>query len=90
MPGIGTILAAQAGRNKVLIVGPGTKVRFSVLDVYDLGKQIGEMGLQVAVVEVHDTEEDNVEFPECVASIRGTMLQFFDNQEDAIHWLESS
>ncbi len=26
---------AQAGRDKVLIVGPGTKVRLSVLDVYD-------------------------------------------------------
>jgi hypothetical protein len=47
------------------------------------------VGLQVAVVEIHDTEEENVEFLECVASIRGTMLQFFDNQEEATHSLES-
>ncbi len=81
---------AQAGRDKVMIVGPRTKVRLSVLDVFDLGEQIAEMGLQVAVVETHDTEEENIEFLECVASTRGTMLHFFDNQEEAIHWLESS
>ena len=77
----------EAGCRKVLILGPRTKVRLSVLDIFDLGQEIAKFGLRIAVVELHDASNENVEFLENAATNRGGPIQFFDNEQDAKDWL---
>ena len=77
----------KAGCRKVLILGPKTKVRLSVLDILELGSQIADMGVEIAVVESHDASDENVEFLENVAWNRGGLIQFFDTQTEAKEWL---
>ena len=77
----------EVGCQKVLILGPRTKVRLSMLDIYKLGKEIAKMGLQIAVVELHDAPIRKVKFLESVASNRGVPIQFFDNEQYAKDWL---
>lgn len=80
----------KAGCRRVLIQGPRTRVRLSVADIYELGKQIAELGLLIAVVESHDVANENVEFLETVVSNRGAPIQFFDTTEAAEYWLGSA
>jgi len=78
----------EDGLQKVLIVGPRTEVRLSVMDVYNLGKEIAELGiLQIAVVESHDAASEDVTLLEDVASNRGALFQFFGTREAAEQWL---
>ena len=77
----------EAGCRKVLILGPRTKVRLSVSDIFDLGKEIAKLGLRIAVVELHDASNEDVEFLEHVAMNRGGPIQFFGNEQDAKVWL---
>ncbi len=77
----------EAGCRKVLILGPRTKVRLSVSDIFDLGKEIAKLGLRIAVVELHDASNEDVELLENVAMNRGGPIQFFDNEQDAKDWL---
>jgi hypothetical protein len=78
----------EAGCRKVLILGPRTKVRLSVLDIYNLGQEIAKLGLRIAVVELHDASKENVRFLENVVANRGGPFQFFDDEQDAKDWLE--
>lgn len=80
----------EARCGKVLLVGSGTHVNLSTLDLYDLGEQIAGLHLQIAIVESHDASEDDETFLETVVFNRGGPLQFFGNREDAKDWLRSS
>ncbi|MCZ6898348.1 MAG: hypothetical protein O7D95_06565 [Betaproteobacteria bacterium] len=80
----------EAGCRKVLILGHRTKVRLSTQEIFELGKEIAKLSLQIAVVELHDASKENVEFLENVVVNRGVPIQFFDNEQDAKDWLEVS
>jgi hypothetical protein len=77
----------EASCRKVLLLGPRTKVRLSTLDIYKLGKEIAKLGLQIAVVELHDAPIGKVKFLENVVMNRGVPIQFFDNEQNAKDWL---
>jgi len=77
----------EAGCRKVLILGPRTKIRLSVQNIFDLGQEIAKLGLRIAVVESHDAQEENVKFLEDVVTNRGGSIQFFDNEQHAKDWL---
>jgi len=77
----------EASCQKVLILGQRTKVRLSTLDIYSFGKEIAKLGLQIAVVEVHDASKENEKFLESVVASRGSSIQFFDNEQNAKSWL---
>ena len=77
----------EAGCQKVLILGPRTTVRLSVFEISALGSKIAKMGVQIAVVELHDASNENVEFLENVVRNRGSRIQFFENEQDARAWL---
>ena len=76
-----------AAREKVLILGSKTKVSLSQFDILDLGKEIAEVNLQIAVVESHNASDEDVDFLETVALNRGGSIRFFDNQKEAEGWL---
>jgi hypothetical protein len=78
----------KAGCKKVLLVGPRTRVGLSAFDILDLGKEIARIGVQMAIVEIHDASDDAVSLLESAASNRGGAIQFFDNTRDAKQWLE--
>jgi hypothetical protein len=77
----------EAGCRNVLILGLRTKVRLSVQNIFDLGQEIAKLGLQIAVVESHDAQEENVKFLENVVTNRGGPIQFFDNEQHVKDWL---
>ena len=78
----------KAGCNKVLIVGPQTRVGLSAFDILELGKEIAKIGIQMAIVEIHDASDDALSLLESAASNRGGAVRFFDNTRDAKQWLE--
>ena len=78
----------KAGCKKVLIVGPQTRVGLSAFDILELAKSIAEIGVQMAIVEIHDASHDAVSLLESAASNRGGAVRFFDNTRDAKQWLE--
>ena len=80
-------LCKEAGCQKVLVLGPRTKVRLSFTDILSLGLQLGNLNLKVAVVELHDASNEDVSFLENVTANRGSGIQFFDNEQDAKDWL---
>ncbi len=80
----------DAGSKKVLILGPGTKVRLGTLDIFDLGEQIADFHLQIAIVESHDASADDESFLETVAFNRGGPIQFFSTEAEAKDWLAVS
>lgn len=79
----------QAGTRNVLIVGPNTKVALSTMDGIELGEKIAESRLRIAIVEVHDAANEDVEFLENVVWNRGGQIQFFDSKKEAEDWLRS-
>ena len=85
-----SVFCKEAGCQKVLILGPKTKVDLSILDIYDLGEQISELHLQIAMVESHDATDDDESFLETVVFNRGGPLQFFHTKNEAEDWLENS
>lgn len=58
-----------------------------MIEIYDLGHEIAKLGLQIAIVELHDALTENVEFLEDVVTNRGGPIQFFNNEQDAKDWL---
>ena len=76
-----------AARQKVLVVGSKTNVNLSRFDILDLGKEIADLNLRIAVVESHDASDEDVDFLETAAINRGGSIRFFDNQQDAEAWL---
>ena len=79
-----------AGCQKVLVLGPKTKVNLALLDIYDLGSEIANLHLQIAMVESHDAPDEDVSFLENVVANRGDPIRFFDTEEEAKGWLEVS
>ena len=77
----------EADCRKVLVVGENTKVNLEVIDIFDLGSQLAELHLQIAMVESHDASDENVGFLENVAFNRGGQIRFFDTKKDAKYWL---
>ena len=77
----------NSGCQKVLITGPKTKVRLATFDIYDLGKHIAKLGLQIAVVESHDASVEEVNLLENVVENRGAPIQFFEDEQLARDWL---
>ena len=76
-----------AGCSKVLILGRRTIVRLSIFDIYELGKSIATIGLQIAIADNPDVTNKETGFLENVAFNRGANLRFFDNEQDAKDWL---
>ena len=77
----------ESGCSKALILGPNTKVNLPADSIFELGKKIAEMGLQLAFVESHDASDKDVQLFKNVAQNRGGAIQFFDNISDAKDWL---
>lgn len=77
----------EVGCKKVLITGKDTKVDLEGLDLYDLGKELAQHHLQIAVVEIHDASEENVFFFQNVSTNRGGPINFFNTEEKAKEWL---
>ena len=77
----------EAGCNKVLIRGGKTQVKLTTSDIFELGSEIAKLRLRVAMVELHDASWKDETFLKMVASNRGSLVQFFDNEEEAREWL---
>ncbi len=75
------------GCRKVLVAGPETKVRLSVLGIYDLGEELARLGLKIAFSVQHDASIRDIRFFETVASNRGGDIRFFDSEQQAKDWL---
>ena len=77
----------KAGCQKVLVLGPKTKVNLALLEIYDLGSELAEMQLQIAMAESHDASDEDVRFLENVVANRGGPIRFFDTEKEAKNWL---
>lgn len=77
-----------ASCQKVLVLGPKTQVDLALLDIYDLGSEIANLHLQIAMVESHDVSDEDVSFLENVVANRGGPIRFFDTEKEAKEWLE--
>lgn len=86
------LLAAceQANTRNVLVLGPDTKIDLSTFDILELGGEIANSRLKIAVVEKHDASIEDVGFLENVAWNRGGLIQFFDSKKAAENWLCAS
>ena len=80
-------LCKEHGCPKILVRGPKTKVKLSMIEILRLGQEIAKSRLRVAVVERHDATDQDVRFLESVTAGRGGAIQFFDNEQDAKDWL---
>ena len=58
-----------------------------MVDIFNLGQEIANLGLRIAVVESHNASNKDVKFLETVVKNRGGPIQFFDNEQDAKDWL---
>lgn len=85
-----TAACKQADTQNVLILGPKTKVSLSVLDIFELGSEIANSRLRIAIVEDHDATSEELEFLENVAWNRGGLIRFFDSKDEAEDWLAPS
>jgi hypothetical protein len=77
----------KADCNKVLILGPRTKMSLTAFDILELGAEIAKLDLQLAIVELHDASDDAVSLLESAALNRGGAVRFFDAVSDAKDWL---
>ena len=77
----------RADTRNVLILGPKTKVSLSVLDIFELGIEIADSRLRIALVEEHDATSEDLEFLENVVWNRGGVIRFFDSKDEAEDWL---
>ncbi len=80
----------QAGTRNVLILGPKTEVGLSTFDILELGGQIANSRLRIAIAEEHDAANEDVKFLESVAWNRGGLIKFFDSKKEAEDWLGTS
>ena len=81
------VTCRETGRRNVLVTGSGVKVSLSTLDLLQIGNEVANARLRVAVVESHDASADDVSFLENVAWNRGGLIRFFDSEPDAREWL---
>ena len=77
----------KAGCQKALVLGPKTKVDLALLEIYDLGSDLAELHLQIAMVESHDASDEDVSFLENVVANRGGPIRFFNTEKEAKNWL---
>ena len=82
-----SVACRESGCRKVLVTGTDTQVHLSTMEVFDLGETIAEMGLRVAIVEVHDAPDEDAEFLGAVAFNRGGGVEFFETESAALKWL---
>ena len=82
-----TALCEEAGCDKVLVVGPSTRVNLSAFDLFDLGKAIAKLKIRMAIAELHDATDDATGLLKVAALNRGSKVRFFDNVQDARDWL---
>jgi len=80
-------ICKQANTKNVLVLGPETKVDLSTFDILELGGEIANSRLKIAVVEEHDASTEDVDFLENVTWNRGGLIQFFDSKKAAQKWL---
>ena len=78
----------RIGSRKVLVSGPDTHVDLSTFDLFELGQQIAQLGLQVAILENDDASQMARSFLETVTFNRSRPLRFFGTEEEAMAWLE--
>jgi len=81
-------VCSEAGTNKVLIQGSKANVKLSVMEIYVLGEEIAKLHLKVAIFTSTDLSKKDKGFFQNVAINRGSYIQFFDNEQDAIDWLD--
>lgn len=81
-------ICAEAGCRKVLIRGSTANVKLTTMETFELGKEVGKLGLRIAVVTSHDTSKANAGLLEDAATNRGSPVQFFDDERDALDWLD--
>ncbi len=77
----------ETGCRNVIVAGAAVKVGLSTLDLLQIGNEVANARLRVAVVEDHDASTDDVSFLENVAWNRGGLIRFFDTDADARDWL---
>jgi hypothetical protein len=80
-------VCAEGDTNKVLILGPETKVHLSVIELLLLAKGIAKLDLRVALVVNTDLSSELESFFKDIASNRGSPMQFFKTEKDAGDWL---
>jgi len=80
-------ICKQASCRNVIITGSDVKIDLSTLDLLELGNEIANSGLRIAVVESHDATADDVRFLENVAWNRGGVIEFFETEDAAREWL---
>ena len=78
----------QSGQKNVLVTGASIKVELSTVDLLQLGTEVANSRLRIAVVEEHDASPEDVSFLENVAWNRGGLIRFFDNEAAAKDWLD--
>ncbi len=62
----------------MLVLGAKTKFKLALLEIYDLGSEIANLHLQIAMVESHDASDEDVSFLENIVANRGGPVRFFD------------
>lgn len=77
----------QSGCKNVLLTGARVKIDMSTLDLLQLGNEVANSRLRIAVVEEHDASAEDTSFLENVAWNRGGLIRFFDNLDAARRWL---
>ena len=82
-----TAACSKANTNKVLILGPLTKVNLSTTELLLLSKEIAKKDLHVALVVSTDISSELESFFEDIASNRGSPMKFFKHEKDARDWL---
>ncbi len=78
---------SEAGSRKVLLRGSNTNVKLTVSEIFELGKEIAKLRLNIAIVQLHDASKEHEELLENAATNRGSPVQFFNNEQDARDWL---
>ena len=77
----------KAGARKVLLRGPKTNVKLTPSQVFKLGEEIAKLNLMFAIVQLHDAPREKEELLENTAGNRGSVIQFFDSEQEAKDWL---
>jgi hypothetical protein len=80
-------VCGEGNTNKVLILGPETKVHLSVIELLLLAKGIAKLDLRVALVVNTNLSSELESFFKDIASNRGSPMQFFTTEKDAKDWL---
>ena len=82
---------SEAGLRKVLVRSTTVQFQLSMLDFYDTGVDVAKTRLRFAIcIGVHNITARDETFLENVAVNRGGSLRFFQNETEALNWLDVS